>query len=447
MLTDREREILRRLAMADGAGFAELTAIAGLDPARAFRGADLRGVEFGTADLAGYDFSDADLTGASLSRARIRGAIFTGAITRGVRWPRPKPKPEADGPPELSGFRREAVERMLADLFDRRRALALMPVGTGCAAVLEEVIVAAIERLGQGVLVVDTVAERERFAARLRARLGNDHVWTTRDTPFPRSGLHILNATYRMFNSAGIPDFIVPAIADGAVFTTSVEKLNQLTRAGGALIRDAIVATVDSLPVDAGRPDRRQLLARVRRLYGNPSFVLEVEDAVDLKLLRPVELIAYPDLAAVNARMVPRFGDDPRRGLEPLRPVAARLTEILGGKHAGGLLVLCRNENHVGMLRAVLAEFVAAEDLICPGARWNRDHLPQDPAETRGIILAPLTRQAMELARRHPQVAVIAPLGVARAQELAYRATPGPARRRDLPVVHDLIDAFAGFGR
>src|SRR3954453_14777801 len=49
--------------------FVSLARIAELDPAHDFRGANLRGVDFGTDDLSGFDFSGADLTGADLSRA------------------------------------------------------------------------------------------------------------------------------------------------------------------------------------------------------------------------------------------------------------------------------------------------------------------------------------------------------------------------------------------
>src|SRR4051794_32079980 len=49
--------------------FVILASLAGLDSALDFRGADLRGIAFGTDDLTGFDFSGADLTGADLSRA------------------------------------------------------------------------------------------------------------------------------------------------------------------------------------------------------------------------------------------------------------------------------------------------------------------------------------------------------------------------------------------
>ena len=53
---------------APATGFVALARVAGLDPARDFRGADLCNVDFGADDLEVFDFSGADLTGADLSR-------------------------------------------------------------------------------------------------------------------------------------------------------------------------------------------------------------------------------------------------------------------------------------------------------------------------------------------------------------------------------------------
>jgi (p)ppGpp synthase/HD superfamily hydrolase len=68
--------------------FVALARIAGLDPARDFHGADLRGVDFGTDDLSGFRFFGADLRSADLSRTRgLKYARFDGAKTEGVSWP------------------------------------------------------------------------------------------------------------------------------------------------------------------------------------------------------------------------------------------------------------------------------------------------------------------------------------------------------------------------
>lgn len=76
--------VLRRmLAVLDdpGGGFVALVRVAGLDPARDFRGAVLDGVDFDTDDLSGFDFSGADLSKADLSRARGLDKIVTDSGT------------------------------------------------------------------------------------------------------------------------------------------------------------------------------------------------------------------------------------------------------------------------------------------------------------------------------------------------------------------------------
>lgn len=86
-LSRSERATLAALAAADGSTFTELVRIAKLDPAKAFRDADLSGIDFAGCDLSGYDFSGADLTGSSFRHASTDGAIFKRAKTAGTAWP------------------------------------------------------------------------------------------------------------------------------------------------------------------------------------------------------------------------------------------------------------------------------------------------------------------------------------------------------------------------
>jgi formylglycine-generating enzyme required for sulfatase activity len=73
-------EIAQAILRARDADFATLARIGGLDPARHFRGAHLRNVDFGADDLSGFDFREADFAGADLSRARgLRPEMFLGA--------------------------------------------------------------------------------------------------------------------------------------------------------------------------------------------------------------------------------------------------------------------------------------------------------------------------------------------------------------------------------
>ncbi|MSP00524.1 MAG: formylglycine-generating enzyme family protein [Acetobacteraceae bacterium] len=91
------RDHLRRLvqvAHASDMGFVELVGLAELDPAEAFKGVTLRGLDLRNQDLAGFDFTGARLIecvldGADLSRAAgIDAAVLAGAImTQTTRLP------------------------------------------------------------------------------------------------------------------------------------------------------------------------------------------------------------------------------------------------------------------------------------------------------------------------------------------------------------------------
>jgi Leucine-rich repeat (LRR) protein len=86
-------DLLRRaaaVAHARTTSFVALAGLAGLDPGRSFRGADLQRVDFGEDDLSDYNFTNADLRGADLSRARgVANLIMIGARLEGAKLPRP----------------------------------------------------------------------------------------------------------------------------------------------------------------------------------------------------------------------------------------------------------------------------------------------------------------------------------------------------------------------
>jgi len=79
ILTKNARAVMQHILETPDNDFAGLVKASGLDPARDFRGADLRGIDFRGADLRGFDFSGADLRGAGLRGAMIEGATFTEA--------------------------------------------------------------------------------------------------------------------------------------------------------------------------------------------------------------------------------------------------------------------------------------------------------------------------------------------------------------------------------
>ena len=68
-LSEVQRARVRRLLGSNSTSFVELAQAAELDPATAFREADLRRINFGADDLTGFDFTGADLRGANISQA------------------------------------------------------------------------------------------------------------------------------------------------------------------------------------------------------------------------------------------------------------------------------------------------------------------------------------------------------------------------------------------
>ena len=80
MIKDAARESLARIMDVPSESFVALARASGLDPATGWRGADLRGVVFGTDDLTGFRFPRALLHGADLSHARgLRRHMFQDA--------------------------------------------------------------------------------------------------------------------------------------------------------------------------------------------------------------------------------------------------------------------------------------------------------------------------------------------------------------------------------
>ncbi len=89
-------EMKRILSVIDAttSSFVELTKLAGLEPARSFRGADLRNVDLHGEDLAGFDFTSADLSGADLRGADLsrslgvsRAILVNIKVDNSTLWP------------------------------------------------------------------------------------------------------------------------------------------------------------------------------------------------------------------------------------------------------------------------------------------------------------------------------------------------------------------------
>lgn len=85
-------DLIKQIMTAESASFSDLVKLANLDPARDFRGAMLRGVDFSTSDLSGFDFSNGQLVecgfrGAKLGTARFENtAIRLTDMSRAADW-------------------------------------------------------------------------------------------------------------------------------------------------------------------------------------------------------------------------------------------------------------------------------------------------------------------------------------------------------------------------
>jgi uncharacterized protein YjbI with pentapeptide repeats len=83
-LDDEASAILARLFEADTDNFNALVQIAGLDPARDFRFADLSGTNMTDCDLRSFDFCNAVFRDVIVQGARIAGTNFSGADIEGT---------------------------------------------------------------------------------------------------------------------------------------------------------------------------------------------------------------------------------------------------------------------------------------------------------------------------------------------------------------------------
>lgn len=168
-LADDAARILRHLLEADGASFATLVSIAGLDPRRDFRGANLSGVLFEGSDVTGYDFSDADLTDASFVGAFGSDVIFDRATIDGVHWPSNGALRSVRNAPRQASLLRPRQEEIVAALFGafkRRhaRALAVIPPGIGKTAILAELLrrLASLKDYRAAVILCASLVERDQ---------------------------------------------------------------------------------------------------------------------------------------------------------------------------------------------------------------------------------------------------------------------------------------------
>jgi hypothetical protein len=449
MLDDTMRVVLGKLADADGASFVDLVAIAGLNPSLAFRGADLRDVDFGECSLAGYDFTGADLSGARLDRASLEGACFVDVIDIGTRWPsrarRKMPPSKLSG---LSPLHDHAVALMMRSLSQDGRAVALMPTGTGRGRVLEEVIatLAGMGELRRAVLFVESVAERDQFVARLRDRLGYDRVQTVKEAINNglRSDLLVHNVTLYNLGLDRLAEALKPYGQVKTLFASSIDRLPQLLKTGGKLLDEARIAAVGNALLDADRPDRRRTWARVERLFGSPSFVLELEQAVREGILEPARIVVPGEF--MPPRAFQAGGPETPSGdlTHVLAPLASGLIREVRKRRPRSLAVVCRDNSQADAMTYLLSRRERMLGRIMrTGIRWPTERTIHELPGHPNVFVGVATRTMTPFCWQVECMAVVTPLSVTRAQSLAYR--PGSSEVGPPPLILDFADAFSGF--
>ena len=144
MLNPHDEDVIRRLRHAGKRTFAELTEMAGLNPATDYRGADLRDVDFANSDLTGYDFTGALLERAQFVGANISAAIFDDHAQATIDQSRASVENIQKNSYALGPAQQDILDKIIAQLSqEEKKTLVSMPSGTGRTVVIE----AALERL------------------------------------------------------------------------------------------------------------------------------------------------------------------------------------------------------------------------------------------------------------------------------------------------------------
>ena len=166
-LTPQQQAIFDRLSAPSDDDFTGLIKLAGLDPTRDFRGADLSGMHFGEADLRNFDFRDADLTGADLSRAMVSDRTLVGSILTRAKLP---------GERKLHEAQQDLVVSILEHFRHvGQRVLVRVPPGAGAFTIAAELAAhhSDDDAHGWGLLVCATRAEVEQTLRRLERQFGD----------------------------------------------------------------------------------------------------------------------------------------------------------------------------------------------------------------------------------------------------------------------------------
>lgn len=451
MIDDAEKQTLLAIAAAEGANFVELAKIAGLDPRNAFRGADLRDVDFQGCDLNGFDFTDADLSGATFEGACLKGAVFSKPPPMASRISTSSSGGEPDRhaePVALTIHQQQLLDLMREALDERGRALALMPTGTGRSAVMVELIAQSAPENGRTAVIVTSAAERIQIIYLLRERMPGQNVISSRDareTP-GWTGIVVHSASVYDNGFKHLSEVTFDHI--DLVFSTSLERLQRFIRTTEDRLGFVRMAVFETPLIDIGSRDFARQNRLVRELFDKPTIEYRIEGALKAGQLIQAKIV-QPDVPAPIPAGRGMFTSAPRPAPEELlyqlQPVTSELVDILSSMRPRSLLVLCRDAAHAKAIHSLLCDaFTNPEGIRSSSPRWSAEKIRSELISNGGILVAPLSRQSIDAARLLSNVAVFTPMRLALAQELAFR--PAMAfSETTVPLVIDFAGAFTGF--
>ena len=362
MLDGSQEQILRTLRQADGKNFANLVKIAKLDPARDFRGADLRGVDFGTSNLRGFDFTGADLSGARLDRSNTEGATFDDACTTEVVWPNPIDKRQSRGRIEryeLKPVQLEVLDGILRALRnDQRRMLVSIPVGAGRSLIIERLLqeLQRDRRYRVIMLVVESAAERDQYQQRLTGGVLNQ-VLDTSLRASANSGdvrLEVVTASSLLFNLRERDDNYDRFAADLVIAVGEPNRLlhtiQELERFG----KPRAFVAVTGLPHGRVSSRVQRHISQLTEHFGGFLVTLNIYEAAKSDLVHQ---------AVVEYRL-PELGF-PQRGAQGLAANQMSLFQVVTRDLQRQIserfqwdqcLVICRNVEAVEIVTSMLSE-------------------------------------------------------------------------------------------
>lgn len=451
MMNDSEKKTLLTLAAAEDATFVELARIAGLNPRSAFRGADLRGVDFGGCDLNGFDFTDADLSGASFGGASLNGSIMSTAQRRAAERTgaaAAKERTTLRDQKRLSDDQQRAVDVMRRAMGERGRALALMPVGTGRTSVLIELIAQTVPQDARAVLIVASAPEREEMIHLLRERLPGRPVNSSR-SGVASGHRGIIVHTASAFDDRVRELFESTFASIEFLFSTSLERFQRFFRAAEQRTDFVRAAVFDTPLLRIGRPDSERQDKLIQQLFGEPTVELPIEHALDAGRLMEARIV-QPDVPVDIPQGRTMFSPSHRAPSQDelrhrLQPLTNELVDILRAMSPESLLILCRDPAQSRVVHELIRELLHGADWIRQASsRWPAQVIREEVEGRGGIVVAPLSRQSLNAARMVPNVAVLTPMRLALAQELAFRS-PYLLSKEVTPLVLDFAGAFDGF--